>query len=106
MKKIFFNISIFFLISKALGFVREIVLSYYYGASYITDAALVSFMLPEMVFGMAITGIGSSYIPILCEIEKKDGRESGVDFTNNVIRSICVVITLFVVIFLFHEGFF
>ena len=50
MKKAAFLVMIITIMSKVVGFVREIVLSYVYGASAITDAYLISQTIPVVIF--------------------------------------------------------
>jgi len=50
MKKIALMIMILTVVSKVVGFLREIVLSYVYGASAITDAYLISQTIPIAIF--------------------------------------------------------
>ena len=45
------------IISKIFGFAREIVLSYFYGTSTISDAYLVAFTIPSILFTLIGTGI-------------------------------------------------
>lgn len=50
------------IISKVLGFGREITLSYFYGASNISDAYLISLTIPLVIFSFIGIGISTGYI--------------------------------------------
>jgi len=50
MKKTALLVMIITVLSKIIGFGREIVLSYVYGASAITDAYLISQTIPIVIF--------------------------------------------------------
>jgi len=114
MKKNIFVLMIAIIISKLAAFAKDIVLSYYYGASDISDAYLVSLAIPMVVFGVIGTSMASGYIPMYNEIVKDHGVDRGVKFTNNLINLTlicCSVLVLIVLIFtekvvlLFASGF-
>lgn len=62
MKTIAILLMIITIISKVLGFGREITLSYFYGASNISDAYLISLTIPLVIFSFIGIGISTGYI--------------------------------------------
>ena len=58
--------------SKILGFAREITLSYFYGASNISDAYLISITIPAVIFSLVGTGMATTYIPLYSSIRVKE----------------------------------
>ena len=64
MKRIASLVILLTILSKILGFFREIILSYYYGASSISDAFLISLTIPGTIFAFIGVGISTSFIPI------------------------------------------
>ncbi len=50
MKKATLSVMLLTVLTKALGFIREMVLSYVYGASSFADAYLISQTIPTVVF--------------------------------------------------------
>ncbi|WP_233004650.1 murein biosynthesis integral membrane protein MurJ [Exiguobacterium aurantiacum] len=91
-------------LSKILGFVRDVALSYFYGASEITDAYLISLTIPGTIFSFIGVGIATSYIPIYHEINEKKGKNFGLVFTNEVIKIVFLISTfLMIFILLFSE---
>lgn len=101
MKKTALLLIILTIISKTIGFGREMILSYFYGASNISDAYLIALTIPETIFAFIGTGIGTGYIPLYSNIEKDQGTLIADKFTNNIIN-LMLVISIFVVI----SGFF
>src|SRR5690606_26414608 len=85
------------IISKILGFGREITLSYFYGVSNISDAYLISSTIPTFVFALIGTGLAASYIPMYNKIAKEGGDLSANKFTNNLINLIIVGSTLIII---------
>lgn len=77
MKKTAIILMIITIVSKILGFGREVVLSYFYGATNISDAYLISWSIPFIIFGFIGTGISTGYIPMYSNIEKEYGIKEG-----------------------------
>lgn len=114
MKKIALLLMIITILSKVLGVARDITLSYFYGASSITDAYLISITIPSVIFGFIGIGIATGYIPMYSQIEKLEGSKEGNRYTNNLVNIlllICTVLFVFCLIFtvllvkLFASGF-
>ncbi|SHJ33726.1 putative peptidoglycan lipid II flippase [Dethiosulfatibacter aminovorans DSM 17477] len=114
MNRIAIYLMLITILSKVTGFARDIVVSYFYGVSSITDAYLISLTIPDTIFAFIGTGIATSFIPIYNSlIEEKDGIAAN-RFTSNVINLILIistVITITVLVFtvpaiqLFASGF-
>ena len=100
MKKIIIVVIIFNLMSKALAFFRELSLAYFFGASSLTDAYLVAFSIPTIIFGIVGMGILNGYIPIYNQIKEILGNQTAKKFTNNF-SNIMLVICFFIFIFCF-----
>jgi len=102
MKKTAIIIMIVTIISKVVGFAREITLSYFYGASNISDAYLISLTIPNVIFNFIGAGISIGYIPIFSNIEQKYGEKEGSRYTNNLVNIfliICTGIIIFCLLF-------
>lgn len=84
MKKTALFIMFFTLISKALGFIRDLVLSYNYGTSSISDAYLTAVMIPQTLFALLGAAIASGVIPIYTKIEFEDGVGAANKFINKL----------------------
>lgn len=102
MKKATLILMIISVISKLFGLFRDITLSYFYGASNISDAFLISITIPMVIFSFIGAGINAGYIPMFSKIVKDHGRESAYRFTNNLVNTliiICSLIILFALMF-------
>ena len=77
MKKAALLVMIITIVSKILGFGREIVLSYVYGASSITDAYLISQTIPLVIFSFISAGVATGFIPMYSRNRKEDGQCRG-----------------------------
>ena len=90
--------------SKLFGFIRELTLSYFYGASNISDAYLIALTIPSVIFAFIGTGIATSYIPLYSNIIQEKGIETADRFTNNLINFVLILCTAIVFLgFLFTE---
>jgi putative peptidoglycan lipid II flippase len=104
MKRIAVLIMILTIISKLLGFSRELVLSYFYGTSFITDAYLISLTIPGTIFAFIGIGISTNFIPLYTIIEKNEDSYKANIFMNNVINFILLIATIiFIITFIFAE---
>jgi putative peptidoglycan lipid II flippase len=86
------------MLSKILGFGRELALASAYGASSYSDAYLVALNIPMVIFAAIGTAIATSYIPLYCDIREKSGEENSIKFTNNLISVIVILTTLATII--------
>jgi len=93
MKKTVLLIILLTILSKIFGFGREITLSYFYGASSISDAYLISLTIPVTLFAFVGMGIATSYIPIYSNIVKENSITVADTFTNNIISFILIICT-------------
>ncbi len=100
--QIAFLMAVLTLISKLLGFIREMVMANYYGVTYITDAYVMSFTILSVIFGGLITAVSTAYIPIYSEIVEGKNKEAGDRFTSELINALLIltlVISLIGIVF-------
>jgi putative peptidoglycan lipid II flippase len=77
-----------------MGFGRDLVLSYFYGTSNISDIYLISLTIPTVLFAVIGKGISSGFIPLYTRIEGKDGSIKANQFTNNLINLVLIICTI------------
>ena len=97
MKKTAILLMIITIVSKILGFSREIILSYFYGASNISDAYLISLTIPGVIFSFIGAGISTGYIPMYTNIQKQYGEKEGNRFTSNLTNILVIISTLLII---------
>ncbi len=85
--------SIATLISRLLGFVRDMVLAFYMGATGLSDAFYVSFRIPNLLREIFAEGtMSSAFVPVLSEYQWKEGDEGAKGLVRAVFTSILVVV--------------
>ena len=89
MKKAAFSVMIITVLSKLVGFAREMVLSYVYGASALTDAYLISQTVPTVIFSFVSAGIATGFIPMYSRILAEYGKGEADRYTSNLSNALC-----------------
>lgn len=92
------------MISKLLGFGREIALTTGYGATSQADAYITASGIPMVIFAAIGSALATVFIPLYLEVKNKDGEGKSLAFANNVFN-IVIIISLIVSIigFVFAE---
>ena len=104
MKKTAILLMIVTILSKLVGFGREMVLAYYYGTSNISDAYFIALTIPTVIFAFIGNGIATAYIPLYLKLEKNEGVSRANQYTNNMINLLLFVCTvLIIIVFVFPE---
>ncbi|KKK36620.1 membrane protein [Mesobacillus campisalis] len=93
MKKTVIILMLLTMFSKVLGFIRDIALSFFYGASTVSDVYLISLTIPTVIFAIIGKGISTGFIPMYTRIEGSDGTKKAHQYTNNVVNLVLVICT-------------
>ena len=72
--------------SKALGFIRDLLMANYYGATFITDAYTMAVSIPNNLLAGIVGAAATAYIPVLSKKIETEGDESGNLFTSQIIN--------------------
>ncbi|HSQ87301.1 murein biosynthesis integral membrane protein MurJ [Romboutsia sp.] len=90
------------MLSKVLGFGRELVLASSYGMSSYTDAYLIALNMPNTIFAAVGTAIATTFIPMYYTVSNEQGEEGANKFTNNIfniVLTICIVVAILGIVF-------
>ena len=79
---------VFTLLAKVLGFVRELLLSYFFGATGMSDAYLISQTIPGTIFQFVGTGLTTCFIPVYYRVLREHDRDECDTFTNKVLTMV------------------
>ena len=86
------------LISKLLGFIREVLVAYRFGSGIETDTFFIALTATGLVVGFISNAISTTFIPILSEIESKEGKKAKIEHTNNMINIISMLSIILVLL--------
>lgn len=104
-KRIAFYLILLTIISKILGFFRDIVLAYYYGASSISDVYIISLTIPGTLFAFIGIAISTSFVPIYSSLMKEKSVLVANKYLNNLISFLFVICTLLIgILLIFTEN--
>jgi len=81
-------IIIFTMGSKFLGFFREVLIAAKFGSGIETDTYFVAMTATGLITGFMSNAISTTFVPVLSEIESKEGKEGQINHTNNMINII------------------
>ena len=65
-------ITIITLISRPLGYIREAIQAYLFGATFLVDAFIVAFNFPELIQTLFFSGATSAFLIPVCVRYMKD----------------------------------
>ncbi|MCK4312957.1 MAG: murein biosynthesis integral membrane protein MurJ [Candidatus Cloacimonetes bacterium] len=89
------SMSIAVFISRIFGLVRDIIMTNFFGTSYVADAFRVAFQIPNFLRRLFGEGaLSAALVPIYTEIGVKDGKKAQINFALNVLS----ILTIFLLI--------
>jgi len=104
MKKAALILIVITFISKIFGLTRDIILSYYYGTSNISDSYLISQTISGVIMGFVGAGISTAYIPMYSRIKKNYGEDQAIRFTNSLVNILIILSSIIIIIGLIYTS--
>ncbi len=95
------DIVFFGIIARILIFIKGILIAFQIGSSYNTDIYLLAFSASLLLTSVIGDGLAVSLIPVLQQVDKRDGMKGRLEFINNAIN-----MSLFFSIILIILGYF
>ena len=91
-------------ISRFIGFFRDILIANNFGASSYTDAYKTATSIPETIFMIVGLAISTSFLPMLSKVKVKKGIDEMHKFANNIINILVVMsFVIFIIASFFPE---
>lgn len=72
------------IISRIFGFIREMLMSNFYGTSAVAEVVVIALAVPTVLFSFLFNSLNTSFIPSYNMVRKEKGDEQAEDFTANV----------------------
>ena len=83
------------LASRVLGFVRDMILAWFFGAGKLSDAFFVAFRIPNLLRRLLAEGtLTMAFVPVFAEYLEKDGRAEAFRMARSAVRALTVVATI------------
>ena len=96
--KSFSLMSVFTLISRILGYVRDLIFAFIFGATGNGDSFLLAYRLPNLFRRLFAEGaINNALIPIYIDIKRKDKKQSQI-FSGYVLIYLIILLVLIIVL--------
>lgn len=89
------------LISRVMGFIRDITIASGIGASYLSDAFFVAFKLPNFLRRLFAEGaFNSAFVPMFSGMLAVDGKEKARDFASQAMSFLLMVLLIVTGVFI------
>ncbi|MDG1438204.1 MAG: murein biosynthesis integral membrane protein MurJ, partial [Emcibacteraceae bacterium] len=89
----------FTMISRVLGFVRDILMAAVLGAGAVTDCFVVAFKLPNFFRRLFAEGaFSASFVPIFSATLEKEGKQEAINFAEEAFACLLMVLLLFIAV--------
>lgn len=99
-----FSLMIITMLSKCLGFTRELVLGAAYGASEYSDIYIVAMNIPNVLFSTIGAALATTFIPLYYENYNLGGEARALKYTNNMFNIVILLgFVLSVIAFIFAK---
>src|SRR5699024_5392461 len=77
--------------SKFLGFLREVLIAAKFGSGMETDTYFIAMTVTGLMTDLISQAIAATFIPVLSEIESKEGKEGKIFHTNNMVNIVVLL---------------
>ncbi len=85
------------LLSRIFGFIRDVVIAWFFGAGLSSDAFFVAFRIPNLLRRLFAEGsLSISFIPIFTEFLSNKGKEEAFKFGRSAISFLSILLTILV----------
>ncbi len=83
------------LASRILGFMRDMILAWFFGAGKLSDAFFVAFRIPNLLRRLLAEGtLTMAFVPVFAEYLEKDGKNEAFKMARSAIRTLSAVLTV------------
>lgn len=100
------SLSLMTLISRILGFFRDLIIAHIFGVSIYTDAFFVAFKIPNLLRRLFFDGAFSqSFIPILIYYKSNKNIKCTKDFIGSLLGFIILILLIIVILGMIFSGY-
>lgn len=90
------------IVARIFGFIREMLMSNYYGTSSVAEVVVIAMAVPTVLFAFLFNSLNTSFIPSYNAVRNDKGDEEAEKFTSNianVVMLMSVVLCIIGIIF-------
>lgn len=88
----------FSIVGRLLGFVREQVIAATFGTSMNTDAYLMAFTIPNLIYGIIGGALYTAFIPVFTDQDEKGGRPAASRLASTIVNLTVVAMTAITIV--------
>jgi putative peptidoglycan lipid II flippase len=83
------------LLSRTLGYIRDAVIAWYFGAGLNSDAFIAAFRIPNLLRKLLGEGsISNAFVPVLTDYFAKDGKDEALRLARSVLWVMSIILVL------------
>ncbi|MDF2672070.1 MAG: murJ [Clostridiales bacterium] len=98
-RKATFIVMVSLLLSRVLGLIRNIIVSYIFGMNNVTDAFRIAFAIPDMMFDLLISGaLSAGFMPVFGTHISSGKEEDGWQSANSFITFSLLFASIFIIL--------
>lgn len=95
-----FTVGFYTVISRILGFVRDMLMAAFLGAGPVSDAFLVAFQLPNLFRRLFAEGaFSAAFIPLVTSLRTKNGHDDSIKAAQEIFSFMVALLLIFTLIF-------
>jgi putative peptidoglycan lipid II flippase len=97
-------ITIITIISRPLGYIREAIQAYLFGATLLVDAFIVAFNFPELIQTLFFSGATSAFLVPVCVRYMKDRDDYSAIYATFINLAVIITVTISLLFLVFSHG--
>lgn len=83
------------LVSRVLGFVRDMIIAWFFGAGLLSDAFFVAFRIPNLLRRLFAEGtLSMAFVPVFTEYLTRDGKEEAFRMARSAVRMLSAILVV------------
>jgi len=83
------------LLSRIMGFIRDMVIAWFFGAGLLSDAFFVAFRIPNLLRRLFAEGsLSIAFVPVFTEYLNRDGRTEAFKMARSTLRVLSILLVL------------
>ncbi len=87
------------LLARVLGYLREIALTYQFGQTFVTDAYIAAFTIPDFLYNLLVGGVlSAAFIPVFSSYIARQEEDDAWEVASTVINLVTIVMAVGIIL--------